>query len=102
MTQADFESHFLPFSANYVTCLENARVSLLVEGLLRLLVQYLDLEVTESLKTNLERGIRARQDRAAFGARKKTSERSVEEDLAAGVLEASAMRMRLLVKLAEG
>lgn len=102
MTQKEFETHFLPYPANYTNHLENARVSVLVEGLLRLLVRYLDLQVDESFMSKLEEGISARKEKAKFGARKLTGEKEAEEELAVGVLEMSSMRMRMLLRTITG
>ena len=100
MTQAEFEKHFLPFPANYTNYVDNARVSMLVESLLRLLFRHAGLQVTESLTTKLEEGIKARESKAGFGARKKGTIRGVEEDRAAKVLGFSAARMRAVLKAA--
>lgn len=99
MTQAHFESHFLPFSANYANYVENARVSVIVESLLRLLARYLDLKVTPSLRANLDKGIRARQGKAAAGARRKSGDKDIEENSAAEVMDMSSKRMQVLLEL---
>ncbi|KAL1311598.1 hypothetical protein AAFC00_001711 [Neodothiora populina] len=102
MTQEAFEKHYLPFPSNYASLIENARVSILIEGLLRLLLRHLDLQISVSLKRNLELGIQARRDKAAgSGTRRKRVERGVEDQHAAEVLEMSAARMRLLLVLIE-
>ena len=98
MRQVEFETHFLPYPANYTNFVENSRVSILVEGLLRLLLRYLDLQVTESLEQKLEQGIKAREAKARFGTRRKGGEREAEEDAAAIVLAMSSVRMRMLLK----
>lgn len=102
MTQDEFETHFLPFPANYTHYVENARVSLLVEGLLRLLLKYNQLRITESLTAKLEEGIKAREGKARLGAKKKVGGREAEELFAVGVLGMSAARMRMLVQTAKG
>lgn len=97
MTQAEFELHSLPHCANHANLLENARVSLLIEGLLRVLARQLDLQATTTLKAILEQGIQARDEKARSDARRKPENRGVEEEGAAIVLSMSAARMNMLV-----
>lgn len=91
MTQADFELHYLPYAANYTNQTDNVKVSILIEGLLRLLVRYLGLQVTKELKSKLEEGITARDEKARSATRKKP------DDEAVGALSMSAARMRMML-----
>jgi hypothetical protein len=100
MTQIEFERHFLPYPANYTNYVENARVSLLVEALLRLLFRHSALIVNNSLKKKLDEGIKAREAKAKFGARKLVGIKEAEEDKAVKLLANSAMRMRMVVQVA--
>jgi len=100
MTQIEFEKHFLPYPANYTNYVENARVSLLVEKLLRLLFTNSALVVNDSLKKKLDEGIKAREAKAKFGARKLVGAKEAEEEKAVQMLSRSAMRMRMTVQIA--
>lgn len=100
MTQIEFEKHFLPFSANYTNYVENARVSLLVEALLRMLFRHSALTANNSLKKKLDEGIKAREAKAKFGARKLVGAKGAEEEKAVKTLANSAMRMRMVVQVA--
>lgn len=100
MSQAEFEKHFLPFSANYTNFVENARVGLLVESLLRLLIRHTEVKVTSGFKKLLEEGIKARESKARFGARKFVGAKEAEEEKAVKILELSAKRMRVIVRMA--
>lgn len=102
MRQAEFEKHFLPYAANYSNYVENCRVGLLVESLLRLLFRHAGLVVTEALKKGLEKGIKGREAKAAFGARKLVGSKEAEEERAVRMLRAGAQRMRVLVQVATG
>ncbi|TIA44634.1 hypothetical protein D6C79_06196 [Aureobasidium pullulans] len=100
MTQIEFEKHFLPYPANYTNYVENARVSLLVEALLRLLFRHSALTVNTSLKKKLDEGIKAREAKAKFGARKLVGVNAAEEEKAIKMLANSAARMRMVVQVA--
>ncbi|CAD0045957.1 unnamed protein product [Aureobasidium pullulans] len=101
MTQIEFEKHFLPYPANYTNYVENARVSLLVEALLRLLFRHSALTVNTSLKKKLDEGIKAREAKAKFGARKLVGVNAAEEEKAIKMLANSAARMRMVVQVAD-
>ncbi|TIA64139.1 hypothetical protein D6C83_02657 [Aureobasidium pullulans] len=100
MTQIEFEKHFLPYPANYTNYVENARVSLLVEALLRLLFRHSALTVNTGLKKKLDEGIKAREAKAKFGARKLVGVNAAEEEKAIKMLANSAARMRMVVQVA--
>ncbi|KAI5236203.1 hypothetical protein E4T43_08796 [Aureobasidium subglaciale] len=100
MTQIEFEKHFLPYPANYTNYVENARVSLLVEALLRLLFRHSALIVNGSLKKKLDEGIKAREAKARFGGRKLVGLKEAEEEKAVKMLANSAMRMKMVVQVA--
>lgn len=101
MTQIEFEKHFLPYPANYTNYVENVRVSLLVETLLRLLFRHSALIVNDSLKKKLDEGIKAREAKAKFGARKLVGLKEAQEEKAVKMLANSAMRMRMVVQVAD-
>lgn len=100
MSQIEFEKHFLPYTANYTNYVENARVSLLVEALLRLLFRHSALTVNNSLKKKLDGGIKAREAKAKSGARKLVGVKEAEEGKAVEMLANSAMRMKMVVQVA--
>jgi hypothetical protein len=100
MTQADFEKHFLPYASNYANYVENARVSMLVESLLRSIFKHAVLKVHDGLKKKLEQGIKAREDKAKSGVRKLVGVREAEEEKAIKLLAFSTARMRSVVQAA--
>ena len=97
------ETCYLPYTANTVSAADNAKVSLLVEALLRLLAQHVGLVTTPTLKTAVEDGIAARENKAAAkaGVRRSDCVRR-GEDLDWLYLRASAMRLRGLVEVMGG
>jgi hypothetical protein len=100
LTQREFEMHYAPFAAANVTAVDNAKVGLLLEGLLRLLWSSKALEVTAELRRVVKLGIGARQERAAGDARKKGEGRAKIEEEALAVLQASAQRMMVVLDMA--
>ncbi|GAB7351635.1 hypothetical protein MBLNU459_g2243t2 [Dothideomycetes sp. NU459] len=103
MTQAEFEKHFLPFPASHYNYVDNARLSCMIESLLRMLLRHADLRITDSLVAKLEEGIEARESKAKSSAKKKKKigEREAEERYAADVMKMSAARMRMLIAAAK-
>ena len=101
VSQADLEKHFLPFPANLASVEGNAKVSILVEGLMRLLWRCGRLDRSskglELLRRTVEKGIEARRKKATFDGRKKGREMLEREKVARRVLEESAERMRGLL-----
>lgn len=98
LTQHDFEAHFGPFAANVSSIVENARVSLLVESLMRLLWKSGGLVANGTLAKVVKEGIAARKAKAGFDGRRKTDTRAKEEDEAWSVLERSGARMTVLLE----
>ncbi|KAF2718782.1 hypothetical protein K431DRAFT_287384 [Polychaeton citri CBS 116435] len=98
LTQADFERHFAPFPANSSSVTENAKVSLLVEDLLRLLWRSGWLEWTSVLESAVEKGIEARKMKASSDGRRK----GVVELDAMAILDESARRMRICISILPG
>ncbi|KAK4991063.1 hypothetical protein LTR66_006645 [Elasticomyces elasticus] len=101
LNQADFEKHFLPYAANNTNTIDNAKVSLLVEGLMRLLWKHIELQATKHFRATVIKGIAARKKKASYGGRKKTGVREKEENLAKDALHMSASRMMLLLEVME-
>ncbi|KAL9594156.1 MAG: hypothetical protein Q9219_007193 [cf. Caloplaca sp. 3 TL-2023] len=64
LTQEVLERCYLPYPANTGTISDNAKVSLCVETLLRLLQKHCGLDWTESLQKSVEKGIEAREQKA--------------------------------------
>lgn len=93
LTQEDFESHFAPYAANSTSVVENARVGLLVEDLMRLLWTEGGLQNSNSLRKAVEAGIKARKDKAVWDGRRKTEIKAREEVEAMLMLESSGERM---------
>jgi len=95
LTQVNLECCFLPFAANTSSIEDNAKVSLLVETLFRLLATYGGIEYTPELIAAIDIGIKAREKKCT-GTRKKKSG-SAKDDEGMIWLNASAERMRLLL-----
>ncbi|KAL9603969.1 MAG: hypothetical protein Q9179_001997 [Wetmoreana sp. 5 TL-2023] len=64
LTQETLESCYLPYPANTGSISDNAKVSLCVETLLRLLQRHCGLDWSESLQEAVEKGIEAREQKA--------------------------------------
>lgn len=93
LTQRDFEVQFASYAANTTSVVNNAKVSLLVEDLLRLLWRSGGLVYSGKLRKVVERGIQARSDKAAWDGRRKTGVKAAEEEDAALMMECSGERM---------
>lgn len=99
---AILERCFLPYAANTIVPEDNAKVSLLLEGLMRIII----MDGSESFSPNLlavvQKGINAREAKAA---RKKTRGRPTvtsddPEAEARAVLELSGQRLLMLAEMA--
>ena len=96
LSQDVLEASYLPFAANTNSMIDNAKVSLCVETLIRLLDKHVGLEWTTQLYEKAEAGIRARATKAK-GKRKRGSEGSCDPTW----LTCSADRIRMVVELAK-
>ena len=101
LTQAEFETHYAPYAANNTSHVNNARVSLLVESLLRLLWSTGSLECTSKLRQLVDDGITARKEKVAFDGRKKVGDRVKVDEEALVVLECSAERMLTILDMVQ-
>ena len=98
LTQAKLEECYLPYAANGTSVVENAKVGLLVESLLRHMALQGKLEPGERLKKAVENGIGVRENKIGIGTGKKRAGKgdgNVEE--AWMVMWESGERMRDLV-----
>jgi len=100
LSQAEFEVHYAPFPANSGGAEDNAKVSLLVEGLLRLLWSSGMLSLTARLRVVVETGIKARRERVVFDGRRKVGTRAVRDEEAGVVLKCSAEKMLMVLDMA--
>lgn len=98
VTQQDFETTFAPHAASTTTAADNAKVSLLVESLLRALWNS-DLLKGDmaSLKASIEKGIKARDEKVAYDGRKKVGKNQTLDEQARTSLQCSAERMMVLL-----
>jgi hypothetical protein len=100
LSQDTLETYYLPFAANTNSIVDNTKVSLCVEALLRLLVIHTELGLawTPSLHEAVETGIKARFDKA----KKKQTRRGTDGDRGCDGtwLEASAERIRAVIAMA--
>ncbi|CZT46170.1 uncharacterized protein RSE6_06564 [Rhynchosporium secalis] len=99
MTQMMLEKCFLPFAASNISVTDNGRVSILVENFLRILVKAGVCRYTSSLKTAVEKGIMARENKAMkVDKRKRESDtRGKADEGDISMLKASGYRMRCLI-----
>ncbi|KAH6713647.1 hypothetical protein BKA61DRAFT_674267 [Leptodontidium sp. MPI-SDFR-AT-0119] len=95
VTQLILERCFLPFAASSASVFDNARVSILAENFLRVLVQTGGCEYTPVLIAAVEKGILAREAKIGGDKRRKESgTRSKVDEEEVFWLKASGQRMR--------
>ena len=99
ISQAILERSYLPFPANTNSIVDNTKVSLCVETLLRLLDYHVELAWTPGLQEAVEAGIKARTAKAKRKPAKRGSDGSGSCD--GTWLAASAERMRDVVGTAK-
>ncbi|KAK3698899.1 hypothetical protein LTR37_016776 [Vermiconidia calcicola] len=101
LRQAEFEAHYAPFAANSTSYVDNAKVSLMIESLLRLLWSSGKVEYAPKLRRLVEQGIQARKEKAAWDGRKKVGVKLKADADALLVMECSAERMLTILDMAE-
>ena len=89
LTQTKLEKTYLPFAANKTDVAENAKVSILLEALLRYLAMAGHLRLRPSLRQAVREGIQARRDKPTSNTRKAKS----RETFAWALLVESGERM---------
>jgi hypothetical protein len=99
LAQEELEVHYAPFAANSSGAVDNAKVSLLVEGLVRLLWKSGQLVATERLRALVKQGIEARREKVAFDGRRKVGVKRKVDEEAVVVMECSAERMLVVMDL---
>ncbi|KAL8981857.1 MAG: hypothetical protein Q9177_005446 [Variospora cf. flavescens] len=98
VTQETLERCYLPYPANTGSISDNAKVSLCVETLLRLLQKHIGLEWSETLQDKVEKGIEAREQKAKKAGKGKGKGKGDGEEERVW-LRGSAGRISGLVKL---
>ena len=101
LTQDEFEVHYARYAANSTSAVDNAKVSLLIENLLRLLWSSGSLQATQKLRRLVEQGIAARKEKAAFDGRRKVGVRVKADEEAIAMMECSGERMLTILDIAE-
>jgi len=91
LTQSKMEKFYLPYAANKTTHVDNAKVSLLLESMLRYFSMAGSLQPKPGLRKALETGIAAREEKAASGPQKGSKN---EDGVAWAWLTESGERMR--------
>ncbi|KAK1070846.1 hypothetical protein LTR12_001487 [Friedmanniomyces endolithicus] len=99
LTQEVFEECFAPYAAGGGGRVDNAKVSVMVESLLRLLWRNGGLVGRRSLREAVERGVQVRRERVAWDGRRRTGFKAMEEEEAGMVMEASGQRMMSVLDL---
>ncbi|KAK1822546.1 hypothetical protein LTR12_003109 [Friedmanniomyces endolithicus] len=99
VTQEVFEECFAPFAAGGGGGVDNAKVSVMVESLLRLLWRNGGLVGRRSLREAVEKGVKVRREKVAWDGRRRTGFKALEEEEAGMVMEASAQRMMSVLDL---
>jgi hypothetical protein len=95
LEQDILERSYLPYAANTGSIADNAKVSICVETLLRLLDKHIGLVWSEGLQSAMEAGIEAREIKAKKGTKKKQ-----DVEVNRMWLRASAERIRGVVEMA--
>jgi len=98
LSQEKLETSYLPFPASTHSIADNAKVSLLVESLIRLLGVHAGLVYSDALEAAIKTGVRARETKAKANVRKKRDELIQEEEASWVYLRASSRRLRDLVE----
>jgi hypothetical protein len=99
LTQAEFEVYYAQYAANSTGHVDNAKVSLLMEGLLRLLWKSGQLAATEKLRRVVMQGIEARKEKAAFDGRRKVGVNRAVDEEALSAMEYSGERMMVILDM---
>jgi len=95
-----FTSHYLPFPASSPSIVDNAKVSICLENLMRLLYKHADLEHDDELSTAMAKGRKARFEKVNEGNVKKSGSEAVRiYEYAKDVLQGSEERMAVLVDI---
>ena len=97
--QADMENIFLPANAATHSYAANAKISLILESMFRLMVETKCLRATDTLRDTVEKGIKARNIPYGNARRKKGNEH--EEDQAKELMELSNERLLGLLEILE-
>jgi len=100
LTAEGFGKWYAPFAANGAGAVDNAKCSLLIEGLLRgISGEGGDARIGGKLRKAVEKGIEARRARVAHAGRRRTGSKAKEEDEAVMVMDCSAERMMAWLEL---
>ncbi|KAI4164218.1 MAG: hypothetical protein LQ342_002182 [Letrouitia transgressa] len=99
LSQTVLEQSYLPFPANTMSIADNAKVSLCVESLVRLLNQHVGLVWSTELHEAVEHGISERESRAKKAAKGKSKTTGEEDKM---WLRASAGRIRGILQMVKG
>ena len=109
LSPAIIERCYLPYPANTIAVENNAKVSLLVENLVQIVLRNSTEKFSGEFRKAVETGIQAREAKAkkkttgARGGRGKRGANNNEDDVeAAMVLEMSGERLRVLADIIEG
>jgi hypothetical protein len=94
LTQRKMQDFYLPYAANKSTHVDNAKVSLLLESMLRYFYMAGSLKPNPALREALEAGIAARNEKAAGGPQKGSKN---DDGVASALLTESGERMRDIV-----
>lgn len=99
--QREFERTFATSTACNTTAVDNAKVSLLTEGLLRALESNRLIKDLAQLTSLVSKGVGLRNDKVAFDGRKKAGKKAEADELARQALHSSGQRMNMLLSVIE-
>ncbi len=94
---AMLERCYLPFAASSVTLEMNAKMSLVLESLFRIVWVYGGITWSAGLQRALEKGVQARSDRTKARRKKARAKSDGDEDSAGVVLEKSGQRLLTMI-----
>ncbi|KAF2482642.1 hypothetical protein BDY17DRAFT_163564 [Neohortaea acidophila] len=98
-TQGDFETYYAPHAASNTSAVDNAKVSLLLESLLRSLWTTGGLAATRGLRNLVQQGITARTEKTGWDGRKKVGFKASADKEALNVLKCSSERMQMMLDM---
>lgn len=99
LDQAALVRYYLPYTASRETLVDNTKVGILLEALLRLLWKHNALESREELKTAFATGCAARREKISLGGRGKSKASLSGDTFARAAFAENEQRMSILIDM---